>query len=84
MNYKFAFVLETPNDYLRKADLSYMDFLDVEKLQIQFEDGIAYIFEDVNCPRADKVVALLKEQNIIAHHVNAIKWKSFPKLQQTS
>lgn len=84
MNYKFAFVLEATNDYLRKVDLSYMDYFNLEKLQMQFEDGIVYIFEDVNCRRADEVVAILKEKNIAAHHVNALKWKSFPKLQQTA
>ncbi len=84
MNYKFAFVLENQNDYLRKVDLSYMDYLNVDELRIQFEDGIVYIEEDVNCPKADKVVSLLKDKNIAAHHVNAVKWKSFPKLKQTS
>lgn len=84
MNYKFAFVLENENDYLRKVDLSYMDFLNIPELKLQFENDIVYIEEDVNCPKSDKIVSLLKEKNILAHHVNAVKWKSFPILKQPS
>ena len=84
MNYKFAFVLEGPNDYLRKVDLSYLEFLKPEELRFQYDaSGVIYIEEDVNSPRADKTIALLLQNNIKSHHVNAVKWKDFPKLQKS-
>lgn len=84
-NYKFAFVLEGPNDYLRKVDLSYLTFINAEQFKCLYDaDGIVYTEEDVNSPRADKIVSLLKENNIVSHHVNAVKWKNFPKLKLSS
>jgi hypothetical protein len=81
MNYKFAFVLENAKDYMKKADLDNMPYLDIKELRFQYdENGVVYIEEDVNCPRADKTVKLLSDNNIKAHHVNAVKWKSFPAL----
>lgn len=81
MNYKFAFVLEDSNDYLKKTDLETLLYLKPEEMRFQFDkDGVVYIEEDVNCARSDKTVKLLKENNIQAHHINAVKWKDFPKL----
>lgn len=84
MNYKYAFVLETPNDYLRKVDLSYMEFIRENEFSLQFEDGIVYLEEDVNSRRADRIISLLSENNIRAYHINTLKWKNFQKLQQVS
>lgn len=82
--YKFGFVLKEANDYLRKADLSYMEFIkdDHHKdLKFSFEsDGILYIEEDVNAPKSDKLVNLLKDNNVECYHINAVKWKRFPAL----
>jgi len=85
MNYKFAFVLKDISDvYMHKYDLSYMEFIkeeDIKNLRLSFEPtGRIFIEEDVNHPKSDKLMGLLKDNGYDVDLVSVVKWKEFPEL----
>lgn len=90
MNYKFGIVLKETGDYLRRADLQYMDFLkdQVVSLRMKFvtdsPSGIFYIEEDVNAHRTDIVKELLEANGYELFIVTAVRWKAFPAKPEIS
>lgn len=82
-SYKFGIVLESPNDYLRRVDLSYMGFINRDEFKIQEDDeGRLFIIEDVNMYRTERLIGLLKDKEIDAHPVSIVRWKSLPEIGQ--
>lgn len=81
MKYKFGFILALTADYLRQGDLSNMKFLNEDikdKLTFSYDkNGVLYILEDVNMRKSDKLMQLLKENNIETTSTSIPVWKDF-------
>lgn len=80
MNYKFGIVLEEANDYLRRFDINFFKIKE-EDYKLQFDNkGRAYVLEDVNMNRTEKLMKFFQDRNIKVRIESAIKWKELPKL----
>ena len=64
MNYKFAFVFKDINDYMRWPDLEAFEIDPKKHRMKRSEEGYAYVEEDVNREKTDKVLELLKSQGV--------------------
>jgi len=88
MNYRYRIILKEVNDYMRKADLSYMDFIkenDQQSLKLQFDEkGRLFIEEDVNSNKTDKLVRLLEDNGISVGIMSCVKWKPLPEIPELS
>lgn len=82
MNYRFGFVLNKIDDYVRKCDMSFLNISqnDLDQLKIQYNnEGILYIEEDVNARKSDMFSELMEKKGYKVTQICSIKWKAFPE-----
>ncbi len=89
MNYRYGFVFKHNNDYVRKLDLSWMEFLTeehIKTLKIEFEqnklNARMFIFDDVNANRVEALMNLMRDNKLDVGLVHTAKWKTLPEVPE--